>query len=1117
MSNRRTSLSLFPSPPPSANRRPQHTASSAVREETGVPIPNVSQPPSGHDTREKLRSVIQGEHAATAESICQLRRLAVRLVVNIHVKEVKTAQAARSLAQSRRNDYLQSRKHEGRIAQLQVTLAQYERRNRELLHHLESNDQFALQSQNPQLVQLKPHRLIAARRPSSTSNSTSNSSSLPSSTLQRGASFTTGSHSVKSPDGASDLYEAQKINNRLIKAKKQSDHALLLCRSRIAALQEEYQQSQKNARNLDALLQEYKSKSKALEAEKAKLEDNLKATQEKLATSAKSEETLQVELEMHTAKIAKLEKECLQSRQRITVLEDSWSGIEERLVSFKLQLKSLEREKFSLQQEFSTIRQKFNVSEDSQSDIRTDLASKDSEITSMREKLRQTQKTAETLQSTAEFFEDAANQLSNKIESASGPTVILEKQLQATEATREGIEKDLDHLLSANKLSEDALKAAIEAKTALYFQLHEIEVQKSRIQNELMNMRSKIEVSDMNEAKVKRQVDDLVQSRRSVQNQLREALRKLDVEEQKNPEAASELDQLRAAKVDLEHKLKQAKTSTGNLQEELSATRRRLANAEKSKDQLMAQFEESQKNNTNLLSDVHQLKRDKAIAESELNTALKGRASLESNARSSRTKLLVAETNEVNLQAKLSAAEQEVENLRRVMREAMRAEGSLEARIAVAEDELADLRKANEELESLLSEAENGMEAAERTAELTGMKLLDASARLETAEGDLDEYRHKLLATEHQLRQLQQDQEEKFSLNYDTPPVETPVMEGSSSRSYSFVEETAIKIEDVNELERTSGEFETELSRIESELQILRENKRTFHRMVKSLRRHGEALQILDEWCTAPIPEAEKTLPPFPPMDFYGRGTPSSQNVRKLTELELSDWAREFERVRMLRDENIVQLEGLKRSHSTLKKGFLQENEADFQRQREQSPAKPQRRNIFRIFQWSASHKSTPWHKRKMQPKPLPPTPSPPTESSGPSAATAPQAGALRRSTFASREYGRESEVAQKDAELIFDVETRTWQTPGITESLNPTSKTPSPITRNDYSSLTRTILTDPSSSHKPPSRRSHPVQLSRPATAQSSNRDSDSGVSLSTAAEERKTWTSSLKRRIGL
>ncbi|KAK8220384.1 hypothetical protein IWZ01DRAFT_536422 [Phyllosticta capitalensis] len=1103
-----------------------------MREETGIPIRHVSQLSAGQDPREKLRAVIKGEHAETADSIIQLRKLAVRLAVNTHVKEVKTAGAARSLAQSRRNDHLHSRKHEGRITQLQATLVEYERRNRELLHHLESDDKLALQSQNPQLAQLKPHRLVAAaRRPSSTSNAASTTSSSPPSSLQRGASFTSGSHSVKTPD-SSDLHEVHKTNARLVKAKKQSDHALLLCRSRIAALQEEYQQSQKTARSLDALLQEYKTKSQTLEAEKAQLEGDLKATQEKLATSAKSEKTLLKELEEHKARIEKLERECLQSRQRITVLEDSWSGIEEKLSSCKLQLKSLEREKFSLQQDLSAIRQRLNVSEDSQSDLRADLSSKDSEIAALRGKLRQTQKTAETLQSTVSFFEDAANQLSNKIESASGPTLILEKQLQATEATREGIHHDLEHLQASNKQAEDVLKAAIEAKTALYFQSHEIEVQKSRLQTELKNMRSKIEASDVNEAKLKRQVDDLYHSRRTLQTQLREALRKLDAEEQKNPEAAAELDKLRATKVDLENNLKQLKMTTGSLQEELCATKRRLAKTEKSKDQLMAQFEESQRNNTNLLSDVQQLKQEKSAVESDLNTALKGRTSLESNARSSRTKLLVAETNEVNLQAKLSAAEQEVENLRRVMREAMRAEGSLEARIAVAEEELTDLRKANEELESLLSEAENGMEAAERTAERTGMKLLDASARLETAEGDRDDYRRKLSATTEQLRQLQQHQEEEnSSLDYNTPPVETPT-EGTESQQATLVGQPSINIEDVNSLERTSSEFEDELTRIENELLLLRESKKTFHRMVKRLRKQGETLQILDEWTSSPIPEAEKTLPALPSVDLDGRRTSSSANSRMSTEIELGDWAREFERVRMFRDENIVQLEGLKKSHSALKKGFLKVNEADFQRRREQAqPTKPQKRGIFRIFQWSSSNRSTPWHKRKLQPKPLPPTPSPPAEPQQPAggaaaAAAAPRLqGALRRSTFSSREYGRESYVAQKDAELIFDVETRTWQTPGITEAMVPISKTPSPITRNDYSGttsnyLTRTVSTDPATSaaHKPPSRRSHPIHFSRPATAQSSNRDSDSGVSLSIGAEEeKKTWTSSLKRRIGL
>lgn len=146
------SLSLFPSP------SRQHTASSTTssrreiaREGGASAAPKLSD--LSHlalvkGQRDTIRTQLRATQAATQEaqqSVSSLRKLAFRLAVRISVKEAKVAQAARSLANSRRHDYVHSRKHEGRIAQLQATLTRHEQRNRELLHNLEQAAQLTIQ------------------------------------------------------------------------------------------------------------------------------------------------------------------------------------------------------------------------------------------------------------------------------------------------------------------------------------------------------------------------------------------------------------------------------------------------------------------------------------------------------------------------------------------------------------------------------------------------------------------------------------------------------------------------------------------------------------------------------------------------------------------------------------------------------------------------------------------------------------------------------------------------------------------------------------------------------------------------------------------------------------
>ncbi|KAF2141348.1 uncharacterized protein K452DRAFT_318985 [Aplosporella prunicola CBS 121167] len=1004
MNNSAVSFSLFPPPSPPQQQRgdrlvPLH------------PAPSVST--LGHlglvkGQRDGYRSELKLHESAavqTKQHVSALRKLAFRLAVNISLKETKIAQSARTLAQSRNNSYIHSRKHESRIAELQKTLALHEQRNKDLLKNLEQAAQLTIHAKANRLSQFGPSLPTPTGRPLSPPLSP------PPSPPRRISSITPQTHARRpSQDVIADLVEVRTANEHLIKAKKESDHALLLCRTRITALQEDCQQSEDNFRalskdktSLQDLLEEYKARVEGLEAEKTRLEGELKITQEKLAASTKSEGSLLAELKVHKERIAALENECQQSRGRISELEESWSSVEEDLSECKQELKSLEKERIALQVELQSARKDLAISERSQSQLQSSIASKEATITELRKELETSQTNVDALNKTITHFEDATRELSSIISDAGGSMAILEKQLDAAVATKTAMEKDIRDVTKSKETIEESLKSAIEAKTSQNWEFQEMENSKNRMQQELQRTRSKLEQSTNSEKSLKEQIQGLVKSRRELQDQLREALRTLDEEERKNPQAAQELEKLRTSRNDLEYSLRELKHQTGDLRDELRTTQSQLASAEKSKADLMASFEASR-------GDIRKLRLSRARAESNLSTALKSRASLEASAIANRTRILVAETNEVNLQAKLSAAEDEVELLRRTVQDAKHSEVKLEARIAVAEEELEAVKSANAHLESFLGDAAAGMG--------------ESNAKLDAAEKSKAQYQKKLSATEEQIRQLQETNTSLFS------EIEQKDHDIKELRTQGSTLSAEIRSKDkwINDLQRTNSNFAEGVEAVEYELRILRDTKAAFEYVVRTLKDKVPDLEILDEWCLPPGPEK-----PLPSRPRLGRKSTSESVERPPTaasyrsnDEELETWAHEVERVRMLREETVFQLKDLHKSEAALRRN-LKASEAELQRlghhSAQATPPPPKRsfvQKAFRIFQWSPSHKSKSWAERRrpnLAPRAYtePPLPAIPPPSPQPASATSLQ----------------DTNNAVDDGVGVWDMETRTWTTPG--------------------------------------------------------------------------------------
>ncbi|KAK0661880.1 Myosin-13 [Lasiodiplodia hormozganensis] len=1068
------SLSLFPSP------SRQHTASSTTssrreiaREGGASAAPKLSD--LSHlalvkGQRDTIRTQLRATQAATQEaqqSVSSLRKLAFRLAVRISVKEAKVAQAARSLANSRRHDYVHSRKHEGRIAQLQATLTRHEQRNRELLHNLEQAAQLTIQSQQQHLSSnLRPLSYVPTGQRPISPPLTSPPSTPPPSPPARISSRTSQTRPRRPSDIVADLTEIRTANERLIKAKKESDHALLLCRSRIASLQDDYQQSQnhvhsleKSNSSLEHLVKDYESKVRTLEEEKARLEQELLTTQEKLIFSSKTEEVLRAELEEHKSRIAELEQECEASRARITELEESWSHIEEDLSGCKLQLKSLERDRLALQEELSAVRRKLSLSDRSHSELQQKLASKEADIVKLRQELKQGQDSADALQQTVTFYENAARELQAKIAAANGAMTILEKQLEVAESSKNSMYADMEQLQESKRETERKLQNEIQARTALQWDVNQLEQSKSRLSQEIQRMRAKIESRNLEEAQLKDQVTELLKSRRSLQNQLREALRQLDIEEQKNPEAANELERLRKSKEELEANLAHLKDTTGNLHADLQLTRKKLETAEKSRTELQEQLEVSQKANDGLRGD-----------------------------------------------AKLSAAEEEVATLRAVVIEARRVEGKLEARIAVAEEELTAVKKANEELETFLSETRDNLDD-------------ETKAKLSAAEELREKYQKKLSMTEEEIHRLQA---ENKSLSSEIERKDHDIEELRSQES-SLSAELRSKDKWIGDLNQANEEFAQGMESIECELRVLRETKKAFQTVVKELRERGAHLEVLREW-TGDDKSTHSQEKPLPNAPFKMRrtstllseeGRPASRaSSHRSTEGEdeLDAWAKEVERVRMLRDETVIQLKGLRQSESLLRKN-LKASELELQRLGTHQPQynQPQKKsgNVFRrVFQWSSRNQKTSgqvsWNKPVHQQQAARGM-----QKAGLSVGRVPDA---RPSVDVRPQVGS----GAKGGDIYFDIESRTWKT--VNED---TGAALTPVRTRNMSSPNPHALTASPASTMPKSRSGTLSKGRRPNT-----RGSNSSGSIGSERRvrihepfdgEKLSWGGRMKKRMGL
>ncbi|KAF2853529.1 hypothetical protein T440DRAFT_476783 [Plenodomus tracheiphilus IPT5] len=425
-------------------------------------------------------------------------------------------------------------------------------------------------------------------------------------------------------------------------------------------------------------------------------------------------------------------------------------------------------------------------------------------------------------------------------------------------------------------------------------------------------------------------------------------------------------------------------------------------------------------------------------------------------------RLDIAEVEGLGSAAEHLEADRALAALRETNAKLEQSEQHMITRLASAEEDLNTVRKTNARLESILERVTKDMAKAEAAVEESGKQfgeyITESQAKLEAARSAKLRYKNRLFEKTSEVRALAAENSDLHKqVGEQTEAIETlksgkSKLEETLSDKERFMKELRSssdkRIRSLNSaynglrkeheerarqtqsgLERISASrFDAELqskdaeikkmqtsidsyAALEGEVISLREDKKTFQRLVEQLQHKIRQLQVLEEWeepsqHSSPSSPRHITiseehfysLPSSPstrhtrsprPDSVFSTGQPGERPVTRASvhsqNEDLDGWAQEVERVRMLRDETAIQLRNLKETKYTLKKD-LKDTEAELHRLEKEHKDK-RHRNLLR----KGHRPTTPFRSPTLPSEPIhnhtslfpPTTPTRPRTSSG--------------------------------------------------------------------------------------------------------------------------------------
>ncbi|KAF1851397.1 uncharacterized protein K460DRAFT_373415 [Cucurbitaria berberidis CBS 394.84] len=364
-------------------------------------------------------------------------------------------------------------------------------------------------------------------------------------------------------------------------------------------------------------------------------------------------------------------------------------------------------------------------------------------------------------------------------------------------------------------------------------------------------------------------------------------------------------------------------------------------------------------------------------AEEDLDTVRETNARLESFLDQLETDMATAE---VAVEESAKRLEEFVEESQAKIDASRNAKLKYKHRVSERNHEIEVLRSENSELQHQIGEQTQelgtlGKGKAKLVEELSAKKKYIQELELSS-----DKRMRSMNSTYNELRKKHEEQgrQQRLSPDHD-----------SAGRLKAKLQARDAEIE---EMRKSKEQFASSFATLEQEVRALRDDKKAFKKLVAALQDKIRHLQVLEEWEEPITLQESYDTAPQSPMSGHTTssrltpiGFPSVQHERPTTRSsavshddDLDAWAREVERVRMLRNETAIQLSGMKKARHDLKKS-LKDSEAHLHQLEKQAKPKHHRALLRKSRPSTPARVAT----EPGQISPLPRTPTRPATSGG--------------------------------------------------------------------------------------------------------------------------------------
>lgn len=687
------------------------------------------------------------------------------------------------------------------------------------------------------------------------------------------------------------------------------------------------------------------------------------------------------------AKLADMDTEVIELRSRLSTvlderaqIEESKAGTDQRLKtvqeSYDLQHKELTSTRLLLQaveEEAKQLRMRSSAAEEQLNAIQHDKATVDQRL---EEVLDTNRSLKEELTAAKTHEANTENRLQDAIDSNGLITkeiLFVQSQLQQASTDKTGLDsrltdknQELDRVRQLQSDTQRELGEALAMAATLGRDLsstrsglHDIELQNVSNSTKISGNEEELTRARYRETELKEKLQQVEKHSGSLQDQVSLMHSRVTEIESSKADLASQLssnnktiDGLRAAHDELDGRLQATSQRNGELEGELRATQMRLNIAENEGSQIGWEAAEAKKALAALRSSNIELEISKQVLTQRL-------ASAEGDLETVRTTNVRLEEFLERVQTDMATTEAAVtESGKRLENFLQESQAKLDAAKASTLRHKRRLSERNTEIETLISENSDlhnqigkqtqDLEALERGKAKLEEQLLGKDAYIKELSSSSGK---RIRSLNSAYNGLKKEYEQRLQQNQ-------PGMDPQNVGRLRA--ELQSKNAEIEKMRKSVSSF----SALEQEVRTLREDKKTFERVVEQLQHKARQLQVLEEWQESsdvsgagrsrhvtimeePDHSAVQSHSPRPPVSprpdslqssVTSIGHPSVLHERPVTrgsmissDEDMDSWVKEVERVRTLRDETAIQLRDLKMSKHNLKRE-LKNTEAELHR-----------------------------------------------------------------------------------------------------------------------------------------------------------------------------------------